>query len=55
MDLELDEENEVDLHLGKIADAMYEWEIKLAHALGLRQVDIEDIKTANRDKPAIQR
>ena len=55
LELELDEENEVDLHLEKIADAMYEWEIKLASALGFRQVDIDDIKGINRDKPALQR
>ena len=32
------------LHLGKIADSMYEWEGAVADHLGLTQVDVEAIK-----------
>lgn len=58
LELVLDAENHgVDLHLGEIADAMSQWEIKLAPALGLRHTQINDIKTkaTNRDEPALQR
>ena len=34
----------VPLHLGQIADSMYEWEGPVAEQLGLTQVDVEAIK-----------
>ena len=41
----LDSENDgVPLHLGQIADSMYEWEGPVAEQLGLTQVDVEAIK-----------
>ena len=35
---------DVPLHLGKIADSMYEWEGPVAEQLGLTQVDFAAIK-----------
>ena len=34
----------VPLHLGQIADSMYEWERPVAEQLGLIQADVEAIK-----------
>ena len=45
LDQELDFENPgVLLHLGKIAESMYEWEGAVADHLGLTKVDVEAIK-----------
>ena len=41
---ELDQVLENPLHLGKIADSMYEWEGSVAEHLGLTQVDVAAIK-----------
>ena len=38
------ENKDVPLHLGKIADSMYEWEGPVAEQLGLTQVDVAAIK-----------
>ena len=36
--------DQVPLHLGQIADSMYEWEGPVAENLGLTQVDVAAIK-----------
>ena len=38
------ENNGVSKHLGQIADAMYEWEGRIADELGLSVVDVAKIK-----------
>ena len=38
------ENNGVSKHLGQIADAMYEWEGRIADELGLSVVDVAEIK-----------
>lgn len=38
------ENNEVPLHLGQIADLMYEWEGSVAENLGLTTADVAGIK-----------
>lgn len=56
LDLELDEMyNGVEKHLGRIADAMDDWEAKLAPALDTRQREIRDIQLKFKDQPALQR
>ena len=42
-----DANNGVPKHLGQIADAMYEWEGRIADELGLSLVDVADIKLNN--------
>ena len=45
LDQELDSENPgVSLHLGQIADSMYEWEGAVAEQLGLTSAEIAAIK-----------
>ena len=52
----LDEEHGgADVHLGKIADAMVDWDKKLAPALGLTSTEVRDIKEKERHDPAAQR
>ena len=38
------ENNGIEVHLGKIADSMYEWEGPVAEQLGLTPVDVAAIK-----------
>ncbi len=55
LDQEIDYENgDVPLHLGRIADSMYEWEGKVAECLGLTQVDVKAIKAENPGKLELQ-
>ena len=55
LDQELDYENAgVLLHLGKIADSMYEWEGPVAEQLGLTPVDVEAIKTKHPSELRLQ-
>ena len=45
LELVLDQENDgADIHLGKIADAMVNWDTELAPALGLTSNQVSDIK-----------
>ena len=39
------ENNGVSMHLGQIADTMYEWEGPIAEKLGLTRADVAAIKT----------
>ena len=38
------EHSDVSLHLGRIADTMYEWEGQVAEQLGLTQADVAAIR-----------
>jgi hypothetical protein len=44
----------VPLHLGQIADKMYEWEGAIAEQLGLTLADVEDIKKEYPNKLKLQ-
>ena len=45
LDMVIDNENSgISKHLGQIADAMYEWEGRIADELGLSVVDVAEIK-----------
>ena len=45
LDMVIDSENNgVSKHLGRIANAMYEWEGRIADELGLSVVDVAEIK-----------
>ena len=41
-------------HLGRIADAMYEWEGRIAEELGLDQADVRTIKTRHQNEHKLQ-
>lgn len=47
LDKVLDSDGKSELHLGKIADAMIEWEGKIAEHLCLTPADINDVKAAH--------
>ena len=42
------------MHLGQIADSMYEWEGAIADSLGLHQADVAEIKEAYPGKLKLQ-
>ena len=44
----------VPVHLGQIADSMYEWEGTVADSLGLHQADVAEIKEAHSGKLKLQ-
>ena len=44
----------VPIHLGRIADTMYEWEGAVADSLGLHQADVAEIKEAHPRKLKLQ-
>ena len=44
----------VPVHLGQIADSMYEWEGPVADSLGLHQADVAEIKEAHSGKLKLQ-
>ena len=44
----------VPTHMGAIAEAMDEWEGRVADVLGLRTVDVSDIKAKHKDSLTLQ-
>ena len=45
----------VDMDLNEIADHMLDWEDRLSAHLGLRRIDISDIKEIHLHRPKLQR
>lgn len=55
LEKELDfENNDIDLHLGEIADHMVDWQLLAPH-LHLTEVDVSDILSVNQMQPKLQR
>ena len=56
LDLEVDQQfNGVEKHLGKIADAIIDWDLRLAPGLDTTRREINDIQLKFQDQPAHQR
>ena len=55
LDKVLDHDGKSELHLGKIADAMIDWEGKIAEYLNLSSPDVHEIKTAHSARLDLQK
>ena len=55
LDKVLDDDEMSELHLGKIADAMFDWKGKIAEHLHLSLPETEEIKMANRERLDLQK